>query len=153
MGFSLHGDLKSLLAEHDGVMSRRSSMEPGAFILSYSLLDSEKILEWQQNLASMAEEAVKEGYEEDVVGRTAHDQWVPFAQSLTGDLLFVDHRSDRYGEVGEISFGDPEYRWLWPGMGLMLHDLCTAVETSARLPTVRSRPSIHEKRMLEWVTD
>lgn len=100
----------------------------------------------------MAQEAVQEGYEEEVVGRTAHDQWVPFAQSLTGDLLFVDHRSDHYGDVGEISFGDPEYLWLWPCMGLMLYDLCNAVEGLTRLPTVRCSPSIHEGRMVEWVT-
>lgn len=153
IGFSLQPDLTSLLMQHDGVNPRRSSMEPGAFLLGYSLLDTEKILEWQQNLAAMAEEALEEGYEEEVVGRIAHDRWVPFAQSLTGDLLFVDHRSGRYGDVGEMSFGDPEYLWLWPGMGLMLHDLCNAVENSARLPTVRRRPSIYEGRMLEWVTD
>lgn len=152
IGFSLHGELKSLLSAHNGVTLRRSSMEPGAFLLGYSLLGTERILEWHQNLASMAQEAVQEGYEEEVVGRTAHDQWVPFAQSLTGDLLFVDHRSDHYGDVGEISFGDPEYLWLWPCMGLMLYDLCNAVEGLTRLPTVRCSPSIHEGRMVEWVT-
>ncbi|WP_086559853.1 SMI1/KNR4 family protein [Streptomyces africanus] len=152
VGFPLHGDLKSLLSEHDGVTPRRSSMAPGAFLLGYSLLDTEGILEWHQNLSSMAHEAVEEGYEEEVVGRTAHTRWVPFAQALTGDLLFVDHRTDHYGEVGEISFGDPEYLRLWPSMTLMLTDLCEAVEASLRLPTARRRPSVHEGRMLEWVT-
>ncbi|MGA5363164.1 SMI1/KNR4 family protein [Streptomyces purpurascens] len=152
VGFPLHGDLKSLLSEHNGVTPRRSSMAPGAFLLGYSLLDTEGILEWHQNLSSMAHEAAEEGYEEEVVGRTAHTQWVPFAQALTGDLLFVDHRTDHYGEVGEISFGDPEYLRLWPSMTLMLTDLCDAVEASLRLPTARRRPSVHEGRMLEWVT-
>ncbi|MER6091306.1 SMI1/KNR4 family protein [Streptomyces bluensis] len=152
VGFPLHGELKSLLSEHNGVTPRRSSMAPGAFLLGYSLLDTTGILEWHQNLSGMANEAVEEGYEEEVVGRTAHTQWVPFAQALTGDLLFVDHRTGHYGEVGEISFGDPEYLPLWPSMTQMLTDLCNAVEGSLPLPTTRRRPSVHEGRMLEWVT-
>ncbi|MFE9404801.1 SMI1/KNR4 family protein [Streptomyces sp. NPDC006530] len=152
IGFELHGDLKALLSKHNGVAARRSSTEPGAFILGYSLLDTEGILEWQQNLAEMAEDAEEEGYEEEVIGRTAHRQWVPFAQSLTGDLLFIDHRSDHYGDVGEISFGAPEYVWLWPGMGLMLHDVCNAVEGMSPLPALGRRPSVHQGRMLEWIT-
>ncbi|KNE79394.1 hypothetical protein ADZ36_27860 [Streptomyces fradiae] len=152
VGFPLHGELKALLSEHNGVTPRRSSTEPGAFLLGYSLLDTHGILEWHQNLSSMAHEAVEEGYEEEVVGRTAHPQWVPFAQALTGDLLFVDHRAGHYGEVGEISFGDPEYALLWPSMTPMLTDLCDAVEGSLPLPAARCRPSVHEGRMLEWVT-
>ncbi|WP_369384167.1 SMI1/KNR4 family protein [Streptomyces sp. cg36] len=151
IGFQLTGDLKALLSMHNGVTPRRSSMEAGGFVLGYSLLGTEGILEWQQNLAEMAEDAEEEGYEEEVVGRTAHRQWVPFAQKLSGDLLFVDHRIEHYGEVGEISFGSPEYVWLWPGMGLMMDDICRAVEGMSPLPTVGCRPSIHEERMLEWV--
>ncbi|WJV44538.1 SMI1/KNR4 family protein [Streptomyces flavofungini] len=151
IGFSVHDDLKLLLTKHNGVIPRRSSMGAGGFVLGYSLLDTRGILEWQQNLAAMAREAVEEGYTEEVVGRTAHEQWVPFAQSLTGDLLFVDHRSDHFGGIGEISFGSPEYLWLWPGLGLMFHDMCVAVEGMARLPTLGRRPSVHEARMLEWV--
>ncbi|WP_238154024.1 SMI1/KNR4 family protein [Streptomyces xinghaiensis] len=153
VGFPLHGELTALLSEHNGVTPRRSSTEPGAFLLGYSLLDTQGILEWHQNLSSMAHEAVEEGYEEEVVGRTAHPQWVPFAQAVTGDLLFVDHRAGHCGEVGEISFGDPEYALLWPSMTPMLTDLCDAVEGSLPLPAARRRPSVHEGRMLEWVTD
>lgn len=153
IGFSINGDLKLLLSKNNGVIPRRSSTGAGAFILGYSLLDTEGILEWQQNLADMAREAVEDGYEEEVVGRTAHERWVPFAQSLTGDLLFIDHRSDHYGDVGEISFGAPDYLWLWPGIGLMLHDLCDSVEGMSRLPGLGHRPSVHEGRMLEWVVD
>ncbi|MFC5220757.1 SMI1/KNR4 family protein [Streptomyces coerulescens] len=152
IGFPLHIDLKLLLAEHNGVTPRRSSMAPGAFLLGYSLLDTDGIQEWHQNLSSMAQEAVEEGYEEEVVGRTAHTQWVPFAQGLTGDLLFVDHRTGHEGEIGEISFGDPAYLLLWPSMTHMLTDLCNAVEGSLPLPTAHRRPSVHEGRMLEWAT-
>ncbi len=152
IGFPLDDDMKVSLSRHNGVTPRRSSMQAGAFLLGYSLLDTDGILEWQQNLAAMAREAVEEGCTEEVVALTAHERWVPFAQSLTGDLLFIDHRSDRYGEVGEISFGAPEYLWLWPGMGLMLSDLCDSVEGMSRLPTLPRRPSVHEGRMLEWVS-
>ncbi|MFI6284457.1 SMI1/KNR4 family protein [Streptomyces sp. NPDC051018] len=153
VGFPLHGELTSLLSEHNGVTPRRSSMAPGAFLLGYSPLGTEAISEWHRNLSATAHEAVEDGYEEDVVGHTAHTQWVPFAQALTGDLLFVDHREGHYGEVGEISFGDPGYLPLWPSMTLMLSDLCHAVEGSLRLPVTRRRPSVHEGRMLEWVMD
>ncbi|MFJ9909186.1 SMI1/KNR4 family protein [Streptomyces sp. NPDC101152] len=153
IGFSVNDDLKLLLSRHNGVAPRRSSMQAGAFLLGYSLLGTGGILERQQYVAAMAREAVEDGYEDEVIGRIAHERWVPFAQSLTGDLLFVDHRSDHHGDVGEISFGAPEYVWLWPSMRLMLHDLCDSVEGASRLPTLRRRPSVHEGRMLEWVTD
>jgi hypothetical protein len=35
-----------------------------ALFLGYSLLNTEGILEWHQNLSGMAREAVEEGYEE-----------------------------------------------------------------------------------------
>ncbi|MFF3159477.1 SMI1/KNR4 family protein [Streptomyces sp. NPDC057910] len=152
IGFEINRDLKKLLSMHNGVAARRTSTEAGAFVLGYSLLDAEGILEWQQNLAEMAEEAEEDGYEDEVIGRTAHRQWVPLAQSLTGDLIFIDHRSDHYGDIGELSFGSPEYTWLWPGMGLMMHDLCNAVESMMPLPALGRRPSVHQGRLLEWGT-
>ncbi|MFE3633612.1 SMI1/KNR4 family protein [Streptomyces sp. NPDC059168] len=151
IGFPLDDDLRALLARHNGVVPRRSSTQAGAFLLGHGLLGTDGIAEWRRNLADMASEAVEEGYEDEVVGRTAHERWVPFAQSLTGDLLFVDHRDDHHGEIGEISFGDPEYRWLWPGLKLMLHDLCESLEGMTPLPTAGRRPCVHEGRMLEWV--
>ncbi|MFJ8135979.1 SMI1/KNR4 family protein [Streptomyces sp. NPDC096013] len=150
VGFSLAGDLRLLLSKHNGVAPRRSSTQAGAFLLGYSPLTTDGILEWQQNLAAMSREAAEEGYEEEVVGSIAHERWVPFAQGLTGDLLFIDHRSDRHGEIGEISFGSPEYRWLWPNARVMLHDLCDSVEDMSPLPRLGRRPAVHEGRMLEW---
>ncbi|MGH1554881.1 SMI1/KNR4 family protein [Streptomyces sp. L7] len=150
IGFSVNDDLKLLLSKRNGVAPRRSSMQAGAFLLGYSLLDTDGILEWQRKLAAMSREAVEDGYEEEVVGLVAHERWVPFAQNLAGDLLFIDHRSDHYGDIGEISFGAPEFLWLWPGMRLMLHDLCDSVEGMSPLPRLGRRPAVHEGRMLEW---
>ncbi|WP_420078913.1 SMI1/KNR4 family protein [Streptomyces sp. JL4002] len=152
VGFEVSSDLKLLLSLNDGVIARRSSTEGGAFILGYSLLDVKGVLEWQRNLADMSEDAEEDGYKEEVIGRTAHRQWVPFAQSLTGDLLFVDHRGDHYGEIGGISFGSPTYELLWPGMREMVRDLRDAVENDRSLPVAGRSPSIHEGRILEWVT-
>ncbi|MDQ1007138.1 hypothetical protein QFZ82_001623 [Streptomyces sp. V4I23] len=67
-------------------------------------------------------------------------------------LDLIQRGGVHYGDVGEISLGDPEYLWLWPCMSLMLNDLCNAVEGLTRLPTVRRSPSIHEGRTLGWVT-
>ncbi|MEV7567726.1 SMI1/KNR4 family protein [Streptomyces tanashiensis] len=149
LGFPLDPALRALLAACDGVVPRRASDEAGAFLIGYGLLDTEKVLEGQRYLASRAEEAVEEGYE-DEVGRTSHARWVPFAQALTGDLLFVDHREDGYGTVGELSFGDPDHRRPWPGLAAMCDDLATAMERGTPLPGVGRRPAVHEGRMLEW---
>ncbi|MFF7761839.1 SMI1/KNR4 family protein [Streptomyces griseorubiginosus] len=82
--------------------------------------------------------------------RTADVRWVPPARNISGDLLFVDHRSHHAGEIGEISFGDPEYRPLWPRMDLMLADLCEALEKGIPVTCVPRIPRLYEGRMLEW---
>ncbi|WP_328944334.1 hypothetical protein OG259_25225 [Streptomyces sp. NBC_00250] len=154
LGFAPHPGLRSLLAVCDGVVPRRASGEAGAFLVGYGLLGTVEVLEWQRYLARRAEEAVEEGYE-DEVGRTSHARWVPFAQALTGDLLFVDHREDEegaYGTVGEISFGDPDHQRPWPGLGAMLDDLADAMEHGTVSAAVGRRPAVHEGRMLEWPT-
>jgi hypothetical protein len=153
----LYPALRALLSAHDGVVPRRASDEPGSFLLGYGLLDTQKVLEWQRYLASRAEDAVDEGYE-DEVGRTAHERWVPFGQALTGDLLFVDHREDEedtedvYGTVCEISFGAPDHRRPWPDLGAMLDDLARAMHDGTPLAAVGRRPAVHEGRTLEWPT-
>ncbi|MEU2237404.1 SMI1/KNR4 family protein [Streptomyces vietnamensis] len=151
LGSPPHPALRALPAACDGVVPRRASDEAGAFLIGYSLLDTEKVLEWQRHLATRAEDAVEEGYE-DEVGRTAHARWVPFAQALTGDLLFVDHREGGYGTVCELSFGDPDHRRPWPGLGVMLGDLAGAMEEETPLLAVGRRPAVHQGRMLEWPT-
>ncbi|MEU8593765.1 hypothetical protein ACH4F3_26945 [Streptomyces anulatus] len=65
-------------------------------------------------------------------------------------MLFVDHRLHNFGEIGEMSFDDPEYRMLWPGMDLMLEDLCAAVENHTPLTSVPRVPSLYEERMVDW---
>ena len=150
LGFSLHEDVRTTLGLHNGVTMRRASTEPGAFLLGYSLLDVDGILEAHRDLVSMVEDAREEGEEDLVVGRIADGQWVPLARNIAGDLLFVDHRHHHWGEVGEMSFGDPEYRMLWPRMDLMLVDLCDSVENSAPVTPVPRVPVVYEGRMLEW---
>ncbi|MEV6791138.1 SMI1/KNR4 family protein [Streptomyces sp. NPDC051320] len=150
LGFPLHEDLRSVLELHNGVTMREASTEPGAFLLGYSLLDVDGILEAHRMLVSMAEDAYKDGDEDLVVGRTAHSRWVPLAQDIGGDLLFVDHRDRRLGEIGEMSFGDPEYQMRWPHMDLMLADLCDAVEHLTPVTSIPRVPSVFQGRMLEW---
>lgn len=150
LGFSLHEDVRTILGLHNGVTMRRASAEPGAFLLGYSLLDVDGILEAHRDLVSMVEDAREEGEEDLVLGRIADGQWVPLARNIAGDLLFVDHRHHHWGEVGEMSFGDPEYRMLWPRMDLMLVDLCDSVENSAPVTLVPRVPVVYEGWMLEW---
>jgi cell wall assembly regulator SMI1 len=151
IGFPVDDRLKSLLSVHNGVTPRRSSTQGGAFVLGYSLLGTDGVLEEQRYLARTAREAAEEGYEDEVVGLTAHERWVPFAQSLTGDLLFVDHRDGHEGQVGEISFGSPGYQRLWDSLTQMFDALSASVETTAPLPGLGRLPRVHEARMLEWV--
>ncbi|MEV4947853.1 hypothetical protein [Streptomyces sp. NPDC053755] len=143
-----------MLSANDGLVPRTASDEPGAFLLGYGHLATEKVLESQRHLASRAEDAVEEGYE-DEVGRTAHERGVPFGQALTGDLLFVDHREGAEGVYGtdcEISFGDPDHRRPWPGVGATLDGLATAMSHGTPLAALGRRPAVHESRMLEWPT-
>ncbi|OKH92128.1 SMI1/KNR4 family protein [Streptomyces uncialis] len=151
IGFPLDGGLKALLSVCCGVVTPASSMEPGAFFLQYSLLDAAGIVEWQRYFANAERDLVADGNGWGV-GMLAHHSWVPFAQANTGDVLFVDHRDGHEGEVGEMSFGDPRYRLLRPGLTETLHDMSVAVEESAPLlsPELRRRPVVHEGRMLEW---
>ena len=150
LGFSLHEDVRTTLRLHNGVTARRSGTEPGAFLLGYSLLDVDGVLEAHRDLLSLLEEAGEEGEEDLVVGRMAHRQWVPLARSVTGDMLFVDHRGHYLGEIGEMSFGDPEYRLLWPRMDLMLEDLCASVENRTPVTSVARVPTVYEERMIDW---
>ncbi|MFE3526750.1 SMI1/KNR4 family protein [Streptomyces sp. NPDC059161] len=150
LGFALHQDMGELLRLRNGVTMRRASTEPGAFLLGYSLLDVDGILEAHRDLVSMVQEAREEGEEDVVVGRTADGRWVPLAQDVSGDLLFVDHRYHSAGEIGEISFGDPEYRMLWPRLDLMLTNLCNSLEHRTPVTAIPRVPSLHEGRMVEW---
>ncbi|WP_327367306.1 hypothetical protein [Streptomyces sp. NBC_01217] len=81
------------------------------------------------------------------VGRSAVAEWE------AGNLLFIDHRTDGFGAIGEMSFGDPDYAKLWPSLPVMLRDLCSAVENPTPVSLARRFPSLHENRMVEWVTD
>ncbi|MFG3061978.1 SMI1/KNR4 family protein [Streptomyces sp. NPDC048231] len=150
LGFPLHEDVRATLELHNGVTMRRASKEPGAFLLGYSLLDVDGILEAHRDLVSMVEDAREDGEEDLVVGHIADRQWVPLARDISGDLLFVDHRHHYAGEIGEMSFGDPEYRMLWPRMDLMLSALCDSVENRTPVTSVPRVPHLYEGRMLEW---
>lgn len=79
LGFSLHEDVRTTLALHNGVTMRGASTEPGAFLLGYSLLDVDGILEAHRDLVAMVEDAREAGEEDLVVGRIADRQWVPFS--------------------------------------------------------------------------
>ncbi|MEU8700928.1 SMI1/KNR4 family protein [Streptomyces sp. NPDC048680] len=152
-GFPPDPALASLLSMHNGAERRRSSGSPGALLLGYSLLPVDRIIESHAHLVSLANDAVEDGYEEEVIGRIAHPRWVPFAQALTGDLLFIDHRTDGFGAIGEMSFADPDYAKQWPSLPVMLRDLCSAVEDPTPVSLARRFPSLHENRMVEWVKD
>ncbi|MGX2996138.1 SMI1/KNR4 family protein [Streptomyces sp. JNUCC 64] len=149
LGFPLDDGLKALLSVCCGVVPRSASTEPGAFVFGHSLLDAAGIVEWQRYFADAARDLVADGYG-DNVGALAHPAWVPFAQAVTGDLLFIDHRDGHRGAVGEMFFGSPEYRPLWPGVAEMLRAMCVAVETDTPLPELGWKPVVWEGRMLEW---
>ncbi|MFJ8828053.1 hypothetical protein ACIREE_40830 [Streptomyces sp. NPDC102467] len=137
---------------HDGVRSRRGSADPGKFLLNYALLGAEQAVEEWKYLVSVTQEAVEEGIEEDVLGRTAHDRWVPFAQNSAGDVLFVDHRpGDCYGNVGELSFGATSYRNLWANPTEMLLNVNRAAPSGGTIESMSYVPAVLDEKILEWV--
>ncbi|MFF0017047.1 SMI1/KNR4 family protein [Streptomyces sp. NPDC005374] len=150
LGFPVHEAVRTTLLRHNGVVMRRASTEPGAFLLGYSLLDVDGILAAHRDLVSMVEDAREEGEEDLVLGRIADSRWVPLAQDFSGALLFMDHRPQHWGEIGEMSFGDPEYHMRWPRLDLMLADLCDSMENGTPVTSLPRVPVLHEGRMLEW---
>jgi cell wall assembly regulator SMI1 len=68
LGFAVHDDMAATLELHDGVVTRRASTEPGAFLLGYGLLDVDGILEAHRDLVATVEAAREEGEEDLVVG-------------------------------------------------------------------------------------
>lgn len=151
LGFPIHEDLWSFLRLRGGCRPRRSSMEPGAFVFGYLLLDADGILEAHRQLVDMVNRAVDEGDADSVIGFISHSSWVPLAQDFSGDLVIVDHRPETRGGVGFLSFGDPEPTWPWSSMTVMIQDMLAALQSTTALAAVEAlTPRVHEKRMLQW---
>ncbi|MFD7602745.1 SMI1/KNR4 family protein [Streptomyces mirabilis] len=151
LGFPVHHDLRSFLGVCGGCLFPASSIDAGAFFFGYALLDVDGILAAHQELVDMVDEAVAQGYENSVVGRTADRFWVPIARDVTGDIIFIDHRAELKGAVGAMSFGDPESTLPWPSMALMLEDMLSALQSGKALDAIQGlTPRVHEERMVQW---
>ncbi|MEU0787706.1 SMI1/KNR4 family protein [Streptomyces sp. NPDC006173] len=151
LGFPIHGDLLTFLGLRGGCRQPESSMEPGAFFFGYTLLDVDAILAAHRQLVDMVDDSVEGGYGDSVIGSIAHPSWVPIAQDVTGDLVFVDHREGLGGAVGMLSFGDPQPTWPWSSMTLMAEDMLSSLRSGSGLAAVHGlTPRVHEERMLQW---
>ncbi|MFC4331462.1 SMI1/KNR4 family protein [Streptomyces andamanensis] len=151
LGFHIHRNLRSFLGVCGGCLFPVSSMDAGAFFFGYALLDVDGILATHHELVDMVEEAVAQGYADSVVGSIADRFWVPIARDVTGDIMFVDHRPGREGNVCAMSFGDPESIFLWPSMALMLDDMLTALRSGTSLAAFQDlTPRVHEEKMVQW---
>ncbi|MEV4876118.1 SMI1/KNR4 family protein [Streptomyces cyaneofuscatus] len=149
--YSLHPSLKKLFSLRDGVNKRRTSLDPGAFLLNYSMLSSGRALDEQRGLESVIEDAIEEGIESYVIGTLADARWVPFAGTFSGSILFVDHRPGvSYGKIGEIIPGNPEYVVLWDSLEAMLSDLCDALDAWAPLSGKNLTPILTGDGHLQW---
>lgn len=149
--YNLHPSLKELFSLRNGVRKRKTSLDPGAFLLNYNMLSSYRALEEHRLLESMIRDAADEGVEDAVVGMLAHTHWVPFAETFSGSILFMDHRpGEGFGKVGEINSGDPECVLLWENLEAMLSEICDALEAWAPLSRLPLMPTLTGDGHLQW---
>lgn len=150
LGFPLHPDLRELLELHNGTSPRSGGAQPGAFLFWYSPLTTEGIIAAHRNVLSVLDDA-READEEDIVlGMMAHPRWVPFAENICGDIVFLDHREQQAGEIGLMSYGSPQYQLLWPSMDVMWEELYASVKEGSLLRPVGMQPSVEDGRILRW---
>jgi cell wall assembly regulator SMI1 len=151
LGFALHPDLAWLLRRHNGVIEPRAGSQAGAFLLDYWLLDTQGVLERRRDLVDICRDAQNDVDEDAVIGKMAHPRWVPFATCFSADILFVDHREgEHYGQIGEMSFGDPIYRLLWDNQQAMMQDVNRAIQDGSPITSIPRAPVVGGAHMLTW---
>ncbi|GAA1901833.1 SMI1/KNR4 family protein [Streptantibioticus ferralitis] len=150
LGFPLHPDLKDLLKLHNGTSSRSGGAQPGAFLFGYSPLATEGIIAAHRNVLAVLEGAREEDEEDLVLGIMVHPRWVPFAEDICGDIVFLDHREQHEGQIGLLSYGSPQYEPLWPSMDVMWEQVYASTEGGTPLRPVDMQPSVEDGRILRW---
>ncbi|MEU0742328.1 SMI1/KNR4 family protein [Streptomyces sp. NPDC006134] len=151
LGFPLHPQLRALLEHHDGVMEypEATNHDAGAFLpVGYRLSSTDRIASQHQWLVAEAEMiAGIGGGEADPYGH-AH-RWVPFAQSIDGGIVFVDHHpGPAYGHVYEMGIGSGCDAVVWASsLTELFEELGACLETAAPFqgtwPTPHELPSGH----------
>ncbi|MGI5171514.1 SMI1/KNR4 family protein [Spirillospora sp. CA-253888] len=115
---SLHPHLAALLRLHNGTSDLRASFDPGRVLPGrHRLGGCKEIVGFREILVDLSEdwaEAFRDWDEDATEPVEAHlDHWVPFAFSVDGGMVFVDHHPGAtYGQVYEAGLGaggTPEY--------------------------------------------
>ncbi|MFG2887010.1 SMI1/KNR4 family protein [Streptomyces sp. NPDC048297] len=125
LGLALPPDLVASLLRHDG--SGADQYTQGRFTLpaEYGLLGLEGITRQWHMLGKLLA-----SYDSSMVGSWWHTQWVPIAEHVTGDTLFVDQRpGPRQGSVGELLTHDGASVGLWASFANLLEQTAEALET------------------------
>ncbi|MEU1628067.1 SMI1/KNR4 family protein [Streptomyces sp. NPDC020096] len=150
LGFSLHPDLKDLLKLHNGTSPRSGGAQPGAFLFGYSPLTTDGIISSYRDMLAVLDNA-REEYEGDIaLGAMAHPRWVPFAEDICGDIVFLDQREQHEGRIGLMSYGSPQYEPLWPSMDVMWEQVYASAEGGTPLRPVSMKPSVEHGGILRW---
>ncbi|MGP9017577.1 SMI1/KNR4 family protein [Streptomyces sp. BR1] len=149
--FAVHSDLGQLLLLHDGFDSLDEGGAPEAFLPQYYAPYSARraAIAYSYMLRNI-DLSTEDGTIEHCIGQTLHPEWVPFARTVSGDELVVDHRAgDTYGAVLQYSEGDGVYQMVWPSLGAMIAEMNAALRGEGTAGGYH--PRLHADSLsLEW---
>lgn len=158
IGIAFPNDLVTLLSLHDGtcacVPGSGSFWEGGGgpCLLpgGHALLSVDGIVHTHQMLTGIhgtnADGDADGDADADAGFVSWHPLWIPFAERITGDNLFVDRRPAR-GAIGEFWHDDANIPDLWPSLAAMIADIADAAEQARNIRYYRPRV---EAGVLHW---
>ncbi|MEU0807456.1 SMI1/KNR4 family protein [Streptomyces sp. NPDC005970] len=133
--FPVCSELQELLRLHDGVVDIRGGADPGSFLPSgYGLYSARRMRAAHQRMVENVSWSIEDGTMDDVIGKSAHVKWVPFAGDVTGQELIIDHRpGSTYGSVMEYDESAGRYEPKWGTLAHFLNELTEALENTGRV--------------------
>ncbi|MFI7243580.1 SMI1/KNR4 family protein [Streptomyces qinglanensis] len=116
LGVALDQEVKECFLIHDGAAETPDD-EGAAYFLprNYRLVSAEE----SRRLHKETNDILQMHDDQGMVGYWWHPLWLPFAESPSTDLLFVDHRPETYGQVGHFDHEDSA-SLRWPDLAAFL---------------------------------
>ncbi|PKV84343.1 hypothetical protein [Streptomyces sp. TLI_146] len=149
--FAVHPEFEQWLLLHDGFSRLDAGGAPEAFLPQYyAPYSAQRAALAYSYMLRNVESSIEDGSASYALGQTLHDEWVPFARTVSGDELVVDHRKgDSYGAVLQYSDGDGIYQMAWPSLGSMVASMNAALrgegDAGGYIPRLHS-----DSLSLEW---
>lgn len=102
VGVELSGELVQLYALHNGVAQAEADVRAYFYPKNYRPLPAQEAIQRHQILSDLLA-----GADDEMVGYWWHPLWVPIADHVTADALFIDYRpGPSFGQVGTFDHED-----------------------------------------------